>query len=814
MTDQQYNPQLLNEEEESENMITLNDIIQMVLVNWQWFALSILLSLGIAFLQITKTPKVYNRTATVLVKDSRKGGDLDVSAFSDLAGFRNRRSVDNEAFILRSNRLMTQVVKELDLTKTYLQKGFFQDRDLYGRSPLDVEFINDTDEQSMRVSVTILEGDIVLLTQFEERDIEKEARKREIVAQLGDTISTPIGQMVVNKTLYMRPEYLDSEILVGKQALKATAAAYRHSVSIEVANEEASVIVISKNDIIPRRGEDVINTLIKVYNDDAIEDKRQVSVTTSDFVKERLAIIGEELSNVDKGIAQLKQENRMVDISSEANRTLNESSRYKAEGLSIENQINVAEFIRDYLNNPDNTKELIPMMASINNNGINTQIQDFNTAILQRKKLLENSSEKNPVIQDMDNMLASVRRSILSSLDSHISTLRIQYKSIQEEERHANSRISAMPSQEKVILSIARQQKIKEELFLYLLNKQEETQLNFAIAESNARVIDNAYGSNIPVSPKPMMILLAACIIGFAIPLGVFFLKNMLDTTIRDRRDVENKISAPFLGEIPSTGDDEHKSVHEAGRDPLSEAFRILRSNMSFMNISQEKAIKTILVTSSEPHAGKTFVSSNLAITLAIANKKVLLIDLDLRRHAFSTQNGHGKTSHGVTAYLSGTINQLDEIIKPSNMHANLDVIYAGIQPPNPTEMLMSKRLDQLFEELRQRYDFIIIDSTPSMAVADAVITDRLSDLCMYILREGVQDRRQLPNIERIYNERKFHNMCIVLNGTSNQHQGYGYGYGRSYGYNYGYGYDSELSDKKYDKGLLNKIYRRIFARK
>ncbi|MBQ5879310.1 MAG: polysaccharide biosynthesis tyrosine autokinase, partial [Alistipes sp.] len=439
-------------------------------------------------------------------------------------------------------------------------------------------------------------------------------------------------------------------------------------------------------------------------------------------------------------------------------------------------------YIRTYLQDNNNAHELIPMVASISNSGISAQIDEYNTAILQRQKLLQNSSERSPVIQELNTLLSATRHSIIASLSSHISTLEMQRNTMRKEETLANSRISSMPSQEMQMLDVARQQKIKEELFLYLLNKQEENQLNFVIAEPNSRIIDTAYGPAHSIAPRRLVIMCLAQLLGLAIPFGLFFLIGLLDTSIRGRRDIETYTTVPFLGDIPTAESSaisrQGVAVRETGRDAISEAFRVLRSNMSFMGVSSGKAgqlLQTILFTSSNPHAGKTFVATNLAMTLAMAGKKVVVVDLDLRRHAFATQMGHGHSKRGVTSYLSGACG-MEQIIENSGTHANFDVIYAGIQPPNPAEILLSERLDELFKMLRSRYDFVFIDCTPSMSVADAVICDRLSDLTIYVVREGVLDRRQLPDIERLYREKKFHNMSIVLNGTSARRHGYGYG--------------------------------------
>lgn len=500
MTEQPINQHPLNDENENTNGITLHDLIQMVFANWYWFALSVVVCLGAAYYYLASTPKIYSRTATILVKDSRKGGDADLGAFSDLVGFQSRRNVDNEVYILQSHRLMTDVVKQLHLTVNYSVRERLRTLDLYGRSPIGVEFIDD-DNQAVSLEVTPTGGNGIELTDFMDKFVTKQDTKRVIRAQYGDTIATPVGQIVVNRTVFMDSTYFKRPITVTKGSLKATANAYRASVKSEVANKQASIVTISMNSSVPKRAEDVINTLISAYEEDAIADKRQLSIVTANFIKDRMQAIGQELGDVDSEIEGIKKSNRMIDMTTEATRSITESTKYKAEGLSIENQISVAEYIRDYLNDKAHAGELIPMVASMTNSAIVAQISEYNEAILRREKLLENSSERSPVIQDLDNVLAAVRRSILTSLNSHISTLEIQLATMRGEEAQVNRRISTMPSQEKVMLDIMRQQKIKEELFLYLLNKQEETQLNYAVAESNSRTIDWAYGSSRPVSP-------------------------------------------------------------------------------------------------------------------------------------------------------------------------------------------------------------------------------------------------------------------------------------------------------------------------
>ena len=389
---------------QSDNVsFSLHDIIQLVLANWYWFVLSVVICVACGYVYIARTPKVYSRTANILVKDSRKGGDTDLASFSDLAGISARRNVDNEIYILQSRRLMREVVRRLGLTVSYSVDEKFRARDLYGQSPIHIDFINDNDAQNLSFEVTLLPDSAIRLGAFDAALLSKEDTRRSIAARLGDTVSTPLGQLIVRPTLYLSPAYLSSTIRISKGNLDAVTDAYRGAVKSVVANKQASIITISMNNTVPRRAEDVINTLIAVYEEDAVADKRSIAQNTSEFIENRLQVIGRELGMVDKNIERFKQTNRMYDITTEAARTLAESTKYKNEGLSVENQIRMAEFLKEYLLDASKINELIPATVSIANSAIADQIASYNEAVLRRAKLMTDSSENNPVILDLDN---------------------------------------------------------------------------------------------------------------------------------------------------------------------------------------------------------------------------------------------------------------------------------------------------------------------------------------------------------------------------------------------------------------------------
>ena len=415
----------------------------------------------------------------------------------------------------------------------------------------------------------------------------------------------------------------------------------------------------------------MINTLISVYNTDAINDKNQIVMNTSNFINDRLIVIEKELGSVDSDIESYKREHQLTDISSETGMYLQTSSRNQQEGLSLENQLSLAKYIKNYLTDPGKSSELIPANTGISDVNIESQIGEYNEMLLKRDKLISNSSNKNPVVQDLNNSLIAMKQTIIRSVDNLIVGLNIKIKNVQAQEEQTNRRISAVPTQQKEILSVERRQKIKEELYLYLLNKREENELTQRMTESNARIIDPASGSNVPVAPKSMMIFLASIVLGCAIPAGVLWMLVISDTKVRSRKDVEGVLSVPFLGEIPMRDkkDKNEVVVHENGRDSVSEAFRIVRTNMDFMRV-KDKNMQVVMFTSFNPGAGKTFVSINLAMSFALTHKKVVLVDLDIRK---GTLSSHVKVSDmGVTNYLSGRVDNVDEIIRKGELYDKL----------------------------------------------------------------------------------------------------------------------------------------------
>ena len=765
---------------EEENELNLIDMYRVVRANWYWFLLSVAVCCAVAVLYLGWAPKIYQRTATVLIKDDTKGGGAasEAAVFEDLNMFNMKRSVDNELLVFKSKQLMKSVVKRLDLDISYSIREGLRTVELYSHSPVVVRFPEANENLEFGLTVVPVSDKEVSLSGFFSEELEEEGQVQEdqtLTVALNDTVSTPIGKVVVTPSLYYTDLYYGSEITVSKSNQDRVALDYNESLQVVLASKTATILNLSLQDVSASRAEDVLNTLIAIYNEDAISDKNQVMVNTSNFINDRLIIIEKELGNVDAEIEVFKRENQLTDIHSEAGMYLQEGSQYSQEGLGLENQLTLAKYIREYLTDPHKGADLIPANTGISDVSLESQISEYNTLLLKRDKLIGNSSNRNPVVMDLNNSLGAMKQTIIRAVDNLIVGLNIKIKNIREREVQTTRRIAAVPTQQKYVLSVERQQKIKEELYLYLLNKREENALSQAITESNARIIDPAQGSEKPVAPKSMLVLLAACVLGMVVPSGILWVQLTMNTTVRSRKDIEDNLSVPFLGEIPSRNrkDKSEILVHENGRDGVSEAFRIVRTNMEFMRV-KAKDLKVVMFTSSNPGAGKTFVSMNLAMSFVLTNKKVILVDTDIRKGTLSARISHAGA--GLTHYLSGRVDDVDKIIAPSGINDRLDVIHAGPVPPNPSELLLSNRLEELVNTLRERYDYVILDNVPAGMVADATIVNRVADLTVYVIRAGLMDRRQLPEVEKLYKQEKFRNMAVILNGINMKRAGYGYG--------------------------------------
>lgn len=762
--------------------INLVDLLAYFASKWKWFLLSVLVCGGIAWYHYARSPLVYFRSATVIIKDpSNKTSTTGLDRFDNII---NKVNVANEILQFRSKKLMREVLQRLHADISYQLEDGLRSNELYNQSPVLLSFPDALPEQHFAFTVTLKDKKSLVLSDFTGIDV-----KSDFTVEMYDTVTLSRGMRVVaTPTNYYSDSWTGTPIRVAKLPMESMVNYYKSALGIQQEEEESSILTLALKDGSAARAEDILNTLINVYNEEAIKDKNQVAVNTADFINDRLIIIENELGGVESELETFKQRNQIVDIASSAGMYMSESQKYNTDALELETQLRLANFIKDYLTDPAKETDLIPSNTGIGDMNIESQINLYNTAKLKRDHLIDDSSANNPVVLELNNSLRAMKQNIIRAVDNMIVSLNVQRSDAQSREMRAQNRITSIPTKERKMLSIERQQKVKEALYLFLLNKREENALSQAMADNNARVIDGAEGGNSPISPNRNRILLLGLLVGLAIPslacLGILF----LDTRVHSRKDFEDIVSVPYLGEIPQDKEagklNEQESpfllAKEQRDSTVSEAFRILRTNMAFM---ARKGLpqQVIIFTSLNEGAGKTFISKNLGMSLVLAKKKVILIDMDIRRGTLSRQFHLKKI--GLTNYLADNTLLAEDIIQHQD---GFDIIAAGAIAPNPAELLMDERLDNLVTELRRRYDYIVVDSVPVGIIADATISNRIADLTIFVARAGRLDRRQLPEIEQLYKENKLHNMALVLNGAD-LHRRYGY-YGY-YGYSYKYGY-------------------------
>lgn len=771
----------------ADDFIRLQDLWGMFVPKWYWFAISLGVAFTVATLYLLVTPPVYTRTASILVKDDSKGGSSTGSGmgdFSDFGIFKNNTNINNELLTLKSPTLMTEVVYRLKLNENYTVKEGLKKKDLYKDSPVSVTGIGPLDIQ-LEFTIELSSNERFTLSDFVWGE---ETVDESVEGTVGDSIQTPAGTLTLRATPAFSTEILDTPIRYVRRGIKEVTDQYTDALRAELGSEDATIISLSIDDTSIHRAEDVLGTLIQVYNEKWIQDKNQIAISTSQFINDRLGVIEGELGHVDENISSYKSEHLLPDVQAASSLYLSQSAENKKQLLALNSQLSTAKYIRKELNRKLLTQPL-PSNSGIDNVNIQSQIGEYNTMVLERNRLLENSSEKNPLVKDLSKSLRSMQTAIVQSVDNLISSLNTQIRDLRTQEASTVSQLASNPNQAKYLLSVERQQKVKEELYLYLLQKREENELSQAFTAYNTRIITAPRGTEWPTAPRKMNILLVAFALGLLVPAVVIFMRENMNTRVRGRKDLEN-MDIPFVGEIPleigkeikGVKNDYRVVVKEQNRNIINEAFRVVRTNLEFM-AGQSDRRRVIMLSSINPGSGKTFISLNLAACFAIKGKRTIVIDMDLRRASLS---GYvDKPSKGLSNYLNGQTDNWREIVMRNDENPQLDILPVGTLPPNPTELLFSPRLELLMGELEKEYDYIFIDCPPVEIVADTSIICKWADVTIFVIRAGLMERDMLPIVNGYYTEHKFGNMAMLLNGTTAAYGRYGY---HRYGYHYGYG--------------------------
>lgn len=786
--------------EDLEESINLRTLLMKYLIYWPWFIASVIICLGVAFLYLRFQTPVYNTTAAVLIKESDPRSKAmtqangAVAALQDISGFSMTSNFDNEVEILKSRTLIKKVVSELGL---YIQHSkeqtFGYDIPLYRNTPVKVYITPEEADKlqgAAKLKLTYTpEGKLNLTAKYM-----LNLEEAEIMANfdsLPAVLPTPIG---VFSFTHNDSAKLERPIKLNVWVASPTAVAqsYAQNLSVSPTSKTTTIAQLSLKNSHKQRAVDFINRLVAIYNQDANDEKNEVAEKTAEFIEERIGIINAELGAAENQLATFKQQAGLTDLSSDAQLALQESSKY--EQLRVENatQIQLVEFLKTYINKEENANEVLPANVGLKDQNLSTVIEQYNTMIIERKRLLRTSSESNPAIINMNTGIEAMRRSVQTTVESVLKGLYITKADIDKQTSKFEARINKAPQQEKEFLTIARQQEIKAALYTMLLQKREENAITLASTATNGRIIEEALAGSAPIAPKKMTFTLFALIIGLGFPVGLIFLRDLLKYKIESREDVQKITHAPIIGELPRCDVKTNGSIviQENKNNLMEECFRGLRTNLLFM---LEKGQQVILFSSTQPGEGKSFVAGNTAASLAFLGKKVLIIGMDIRKPGLNKVFRLANSAVGITNYLSDPdrTNLLD-IIQPSDISPNLDILPGGPVPPNPTELVAREHLDHAIEELKKHYDYIILDTAPIAMIADTAIIGRIADICVYVCRADVTPKEGFEYINVLQKEKKFKKIATVINDIdmSKRKHSYGYGYGKKYGYGYGYGYE------------------------
>ena len=590
------------------------------------------------------------------------------------------------------------------------------------------------------------------------------------------------------------------EIMATVSSPHSVANAYRGALSIEPTSKSTTIAQISVKSTHTQRGMDFINKLVEVYNRDANDDKNEVATKTAEFIDERIKIINGELGTTEQELETFKRDAGLTDLKSDAQLALSENSEYEKKRAENSTQLRLVQFLAGYANNPDHAYEVLPVNVGLTDTGLAELINRYNEMLLERKRLLRSSQENNPVVVNLDASIRAMRSNVLTTINSVQRGLAITQADLERQAGKYAGRITNAPGQERQLVSISRQQEIKAGLYLMLLQKREENAITLASTANNARMVDEALADAIPVSPKGKMIYLVALILGIALPVVVIYIIELLKYKIEGRADVEKITSLPIVGDVPLSedkGKEESIVVHENQNDLMAETFRNVRTNVLYMMRSDEKVI---LVTSTTTGEGKTFIASNLAVSLALLGKKIVIVGLDIRKPGLNKAFQLSHKEQGISQFLANPEHtDLMSLVQVSRINANLSILPGGPIPPNPTELVARESLPQAIDILKKHFDYIILDTAPIGMVTDTLLISRVANASIYVCRADYTHKADYTLINELSEQKKLPNLCTLINGLDMKKKKYGYyygygkygkyyGYGKKYGYGYGYG--------------------------
>lgn len=753
------------------DLIPIKDMLYSCLSKWKWFVISIAISLFAASMYIYLTPPTYVRSISFLLKGTQNEQPKDEkNSGIEIAQSGTTRS--DELIVIQSPLIMEKVVKDLNLETEYTIRSNFKSSILYGKSlPIQVCFLDSTTVANVSMELKMLDNKKVEISEFSKDGMELEDSKPVIVS-LMTPVNTPIGNIALIPNPKSNSNHIDDVIYVTRHTIQSTANNFIQHLSIEAENEKSGLIQLSIDDISQQRAEDILTTLIKEYDANWLKEQKERSINTSSFINKRLNVIEKDLGEIESDMSTYKSSNLITNIENNSENYVNNSQNIATSIQNLKTQQSILRYAKHCLTNELTKYKLIPA-TGLENSAVETQLTRYNSLIAQRDKLIANGVQ-HPQIPEVTQALNALRPVILGSIDNIYASISLQLDELEDDRGLLTNRIRSTPEQAKYLLAIERQQKVKEQIYLFLLQHLEENELNGIDILSNVKIISPVSGSSVPVTPLKNKCLLLAFALGLFVPVVIIFIIEISYNKISNRKDIES-LSVPFIGEIPLADEKSrffHKRnhtrdnsiiVHENSSDFINEAFRIVRTNLSSI-LEKKNNSKIIMLTSYQVNSGKTFTTLNLAMSFAIQNKNVLIIDLDLRKASASKYVNSPHT--GISNFLDGTIGSPNDIIISKKLHHNLDIIPVGIKPQNPTELLSNNKLEQLLNSLRAQYDYILIDCPPLNFVADSHIINKFVDTTIFVIRPGQLEKDDLSGLEEDYKERNQSGLAILLNGV------------------------------------------------
>ncbi len=781
--------------------INLKELLYNYLLYWPWILASAFIFAVGGYFYVKSQVNIFESTAAVLVKDTKKGGvgGMDLDIFSDLGIGGGNSNLYNEIEVFNSRTLLREVVRELGLQQSAMVKTGAVEKDIlfYTDAPIQLNLSKELLD-SLRFSVTfeVQRTDASGLKVKEiYAPLPGQVKETAFTTSFGEPVSTALGelQFIATKDMNKLPD--GAKLLITVATLDAAIDKIKENLSIQAVNKDASAIEIKHKGPLVQLNNDIINELIRQHEARAIQDKNEVTESTSEFIKKRMVLIERELAVVEDSSEAFKFKNRLIDVESDAAMFLTKESELEKSITEVNIQLSLAEFMNEFIQKAKGYDELFPANLGFEDQSISELTAEHNKLVLERNRLLESSSAKNPVVANIDGQLESIRSSLKESLAKLKQRLDIQVDVLKKQEAIYKGKLANVPEFERQYREILRQQQIKETLYLYLLQKREENQIAMASTLGSVKVLDHAYTSREPVAPKKKIIFLGAILLGLILPIGIIYVKDLLDTKIKTKEEVQ-RTGLPFIGQIPASDSSETLVATPGNRSAVSEAFRMLRTNMSFL-IRQKEVTggKVIFSTSTIAGEGKTFTALNLANSLTLSGKKVILLGLDLRAPKISDYLVE-RNENGVTDFIVNESMSIESIIRKGKGEVQFDYILSGSIPPNPSELLLSERLGEVFDFLKTQYEYIVVDTAPVGLVVDTISILDHADVLLYVVRANYLDKNALEIPVKLAKDKELKNIALVLNGVKMSNRTYG-----TYGYGYGYGH----TEKSFWQRLLKK---------